>query len=466
MARAVTKGDMVWGYLAQGLNIGAGLLLLPPILMFLPKAEVGLWFVFITLGSLAQLLEFGFQPTIARNAAYIYSGAEQLSKVGVPLNLDNSSPLNTQLLGQLIDTSKKICRLVAFLASLVLLLLGTLYIYSLLTPDQSAAEVVIAWLAFSTGYLLNFYFSYINAFLQGRGDIDQSNKVIVLSRCALILLGSTSVVFGFGLPGLGLSVLLSALLGRLVAVMFFLNHDASRQAASCKREKTGNILSMLWYNASRLGIVQLGAFLIQRGNILLASSFLGLEAASSYSMTVTILIALSSVSNVACQLQVPYASALQLRGARDELIPLYGEMLVLSTTVYLFGLLFLIVVGDSMLALLGSEVKLLPIGFLVLLGIVLFLELHHSVAATYLTTLNKVPFVKAGLYSGIAVFALGFVLIQQFGIIGIIIAQGFVQASYNNWKWPLEAVNHLNVGLFEVLLKGGGRVVRRFVELR
>src|SRR6266567_8101153 len=72
---AISRRDIYWGYAAQLLNVGAGLILLPVVVRYFSPEDVGLWFVFITLAGLAQLLEFGFQPTLARNTAYVYAGA-------------------------------------------------------------------------------------------------------------------------------------------------------------------------------------------------------------------------------------------------------------------------------------------------------------------------------------------------------------------------------------------------------
>jgi O-antigen/teichoic acid export membrane protein len=279
------------------------------------------------------------------------------------------------------------------------------------------------------------------------------------------VLGSLALFLGFGLVGLGASVLISALLGRVLALYFFLNHVASKQAvlrvAKCSRP----LLKKLWHNAGRLGIVQVGAFLIQRGNILIASSFLGLEAASSYSLSVTILMSLSAVSSVVCQLQVPHVSALQVRGARGELIGIYGEMVLLSGFVFAVGAITITLFGNFFLSGIGSQVSLLSFNHMVVLGLVLMLELHHSVAATYLTTLNIVPFVKAGVLSGIAVLALSLLLIQPFGMLGLIISQGMTQILYNNWKWPLEVLRSLRAGFAETLFSGGGRFVRKFFKV-
>ena len=71
--KPLTRGDVLWGYIAQVLNIGAGLILLPILLRNLSPEDVGLWFVFISLAALAQLLELartapGFRDDIGRRA--------------------------------------------------------------------------------------------------------------------------------------------------------------------------------------------------------------------------------------------------------------------------------------------------------------------------------------------------------------------------------------------------------------
>ena len=58
----ITKKDVLWGYIAQFFNIGAGILLLPVILKLLPADILGVWYIFLTISSLVQMIDFGFHP--------------------------------------------------------------------------------------------------------------------------------------------------------------------------------------------------------------------------------------------------------------------------------------------------------------------------------------------------------------------------------------------------------------------
>lgn len=465
MAAPATRRDIVWGYIAQALNIGAGLILLPVILHYLPQEDVGLWFVFVTLGSLALLLEFGFQPTMARNTAYVYAGAQTLVKKGLSSPPPEGQQLNLPLLGELVHTARGIYRIVALISFIVLMGGGTFYISTLLTPSQNPWVYLPAWVAFGLGYVATFYYGYFNGLLQGRGDITAANKVVVITRGTLIVLGALFVILGYGLPGLGAASLISAVVGRWASVRYyFVDARPEARQAHINRPSQGSplLLKTLWHNSWRLGVVHLGAFLIQRSSILIASSLLGLAASASYGMTITILMALLSVATVIANVQMPHLNALQVSGSRQELRSIYGEILILAWGVFVAGLIFLATLGDGLLKAIASNTPLLSGPELLFLGAIVLLELNHSLAAAYITTKNEVPFLKAAVYSGLSIAGLSVVLVSEWGVWGLIFAQGVVQLAYNNWKWPMEALKDLGGGWLDILRCGGRQVVKRF----
>jgi O-antigen/teichoic acid export membrane protein len=463
--RAVSRLDVAWGYLAQALNIGAGIVLLPVIVHFLSPADVGMWFVFVTLAGLAQLLEFGFQPTIARYVAYVYAGARELSREPINGAAPSQGVPDTELLKSVFRASRRIYAIVAMFAGLVLLLGGSAYVVSVVEVSQSFDAVLFGWVSFALGYVLTFYFGYFNSFLLGRGDVALANKALCLTRAVFLVLGSASVALGFGLQGLGLASLLAAGLGRWVAHYFFVKSSSLNIASTGRfRGADSENVRALWHNASRLGLVQLGSFLILRGNILIASSKLGVEIAASYSMTVTVLLAISSVAMVVCQASVPYMSALQAKCELRQLREVYGQVVILAWALYLCCFVILVGVGASLFPVISKGPSLLPLSLLLTMGVVQFLELNHSMAATYITTINKVPFLSASLWSGTAILLLSFFSVGAFGIWGLVFSQALVQLVYNNWKWPLEAVRHLRTSYSALLSFGYSRLAGRYAR--
>ncbi|HCR2012775.1 TPA: hypothetical protein ONC52_004666, partial [Enterobacter asburiae] len=106
MKHAVRKKDVLWGYLSQFLSIASSLLLLPFILRYLGQEEIGLWYVFVALAGLVQLLEFGLLPTVSRFISYVYSGAKDITYNKTPECKDEE--INKELLNDLIIAAREI----------------------------------------------------------------------------------------------------------------------------------------------------------------------------------------------------------------------------------------------------------------------------------------------------------------------------------------------------------------------
>jgi O-antigen/teichoic acid export membrane protein len=446
MLKHANRTDVIWGYAAQLLNVGAGVVLLPFSLRYLNSEELGLWYVFIALAGLAQLLEFGFQPTIARQTAYVYSGAQALTATGLPAGTTGS--MNLRLLADLVAASRSVYRLVAVGAGCILFGAASIYLYTLSTATLTPSAVLFPWLVYATGAVLNLYYGYFNGLLQGRGEQTLANRMMAASRSVMLALSIPLLAMGYGLMGLAIGSLGSAIVNRMLINKAFFTPEKAETAFI--RNNPGNARTLyltLWNSAWRMGIVQLGAFLILRANLFIATSYVGLAAAASYGLSLQLLTLLSTMSTLLFTLQMPKMNALQANGDNESLRSLFSSAVMLSWAIYILGTLLLIFVGVPLLGYLHSNTTLLALPWLLLLSVILLLEMNHALSAMYITTLNHVPFVPAAVFSGLGIVILGtlFVTYSRFGIGGLLMAQGIVQLSYNNWKWPSVALAHLRL---------------------
>jgi hypothetical protein len=100
---------------------------------------------------------------------------------------------------------------------------------------------------------------------------------------------------------------------------------------------------------------------------------------------------------------------------------------------YLLGSLALLIAGPHILYLIGARSTLLGRPALTLLLLVLGLEMHHSLFGALVITENRNPFVIPALVSGVLVALAGWRLAPLYGYWGLLLAQGVVQAAFNNW---------------------------------
>ncbi len=450
------SSDLFWGYLANGLNIGAAILLLPLILKQMPAADVGMWILFIALANGARLLELGLRPTLVRLSAYIYSGSESLHPEGFDL-VQVQRPADPQLLAELLATSRLLYVRVTGMAAAALLLGGTAFVLSVATDAQPADDLVLAWLAFALGYIISLFFARYSAILQGRGDVTLTNKIIVASRTTFLVVGALAVALDGGLIGLGIASLVAAIVDRaLLHLALYARSRPELSALRRARASTERLLPVVWRNSLRLGVVHVGGYLVLSANILIASSFLGMSQAASYNLSNQLLTTLLILSGVVFQLLAPKLNAWQVSGDKEALRAGLAVVLLFAWGSFVLGALVLLLAGAPLLAWLDSETSLLGTGVLGAYAMLTLLEVNLLISCAFLLTQNRVPFVRASVVSGIGVVLLGLVLVSQtaLGVWAFILAQAVVQGAYNYWRWPRQALAELDMSPADVYRYG------------
>jgi phospholipid N-methyltransferase len=103
--------------------------------------------------------------------------------------------------------------------------------------------------------------------------------------------------------------------------------------------------------------------------------------------------------------------------------------------------------GNWALELIHSKTPLLSHAFIAVALLVYLLETNHGFAGNILVTKNEVPFFKAALIAGSITLILLFIFLNftNWGVWGMILAQGIAQGAYQNWKWPMVVVKELNI---------------------
>jgi O-antigen/teichoic acid export membrane protein len=451
----INNKDVIWSYFSQIFQFGAGLFLLPVILRKLPSEHLAIWYVFLSITSLVNLLDFGFQQTIMRNVSYIFSGAQKLLKFGI--DDEASEEVNYELLLSLIKSAKKIYRTIAIIAFILLIIFGTWYIYDITTELAAQKDILIAWVIYVFSAVLNFYFYYYTPLLLGRGQIKESNKTIVFSKLFYIGFSFIGLSLNYGLIAVSIGNLLGSFVNRILSYNYFYDEDLKINL-NCVSDFSNDksIFNIIWANSYRFGLVSLGGFLILRSNTLLTSKFLDLKIVAQYGLSLQLLNILARSSKVLFNTFLPKFNQLRVKNKITKLKKYFGTSLLIGWGTYFLGVIIIYFLGNDILNLIGSETSLLSEFYLLFLSLILFLEFNHSIFATFITTQNEVPFVKASLFSGFGIVISSFIILKytEYGILGILVAQFFIQLSYNNWKWPYKVLKDLESNYKELLIFG------------
>lgn len=441
----IGKREIAWSYAGTAFMIGAGVILLPFILNKMPQETVGIWNIFQTITALVLMLDFGFRPTFARNISYIFSGVKKLQKDGVN-HIEADAEVDYSLLKGSLIAMQRFYRWMALGAFVLLLTAGTAYFYYILQKySGDRQDALIAWILLIVINCYNLYTFYYDALLTGKGYVKRTQQINILGQALYISLAIGMIYAGFGLTAIVTSQLVSTIVRRVLSYRVFFTPRLKEALASVEAQEPKEILAAISPNAIKIGLTQLGGFLVNKSAILIGSAFLTLEEVACYGITLQVMDILARCATVFYQSYMPKLA--QCR-AENDLVQLKRYYLLCTGSlwlIFLVGGIAWVFLGDWALDIIHSQTHFLPTAMLCVMLLINTLEHNHAVSAGFIMADNKIPFFIPSLVSGAATIALLFIFLSpmQMGIWGMILAPGFAQLAYQNWKWPTVVIKEL-----------------------
>lgn len=468
MSIKITKKDVVWNYLGIFISMTSSFLILPFMMIYLDEDTLGLWYVFFSVGAIVNLFDFGFNPTLARNVAYCWSGAKELSKKGVIFT--NSKEPNIPLLKKIIYTCKKIYLIISSVALVILLTIGTWYIVHI-SSNIKGDKHIIAWYIYSFAVFLNLYYGYYTTFLRGVGGVAQINKASIISKIFQIIISILLLKFGASLIGASLAYIFSAVVFRVISKKSFYSYNSIGE--KLKDDKTVLTIedfkytfSLIWDNAWKDGLVSLSAYLSNQANTFICSMYLSLSETGIYSISMQLITAIVTISGSLYTAYQPAIQSAYVLNDKYRLRKLMSTAITVYYALFFIGIIGLLIVGIPILTIIKPEMKF-NIPMLIFIGIYMFLLKHHCCYASYISNTNYVPYTNSFLISSIIATILSFIAIKFtfLGVWGLIIPPLIVQAVYNNWIWPHKVLKSLDINLIESI-KIGINELRNLINIK
>ncbi|WP_182199796.1 O-unit flippase-like protein [Paraliobacillus salinarum] len=473
MSIKVTKKDIAWNYANLFLTTGINIILLPFILVNLSSAEMGLWYVFTSFGTLAILIDFGFSTTIARNVTFVWCGAKEISKEGFTQTAKESEP-NYYLLFKLIRTSKTIYLILASVVFVGLSTIGTLFINESAKEQIAQSDYMIAWIIYFLSVVINIYYAYWPPLLKGIGAIKESNQVLVASKVVQLLLTIIGLYLGYGLIAVSAAYFVGNLVMRLAAIYLFNRYEnVNDNLSKFKRNKIPikekkELFLSVWPNAYKQGLISLSNFIQKRASTLISSTYFGLEMASAVGLTQQVFDIIMSVGNALFNTYIPSMSYERVNRNAKKLKSYYLKATGLSGYIILIGGIAAVFISPYLLDLINSETNLLPVILSIILLIQNLLINNHTLSGAYIATGNKIPMYKSYIMTSAftIIIQLIFVNFTTLGITGVILSGLITNLLFNNWYWPMVSSKELNLTTKEYLKGLALEPIKLIIELR
>src|SRR5437016_4226434 len=176
---------VIWALVFSAVRMAGNLLVLPLLLHKLAPEELGLWYVFLSLSGMSAMIDLGFSSTMTRVAAFFWAGAEEIQPLGVvPVRQrEAASRPNYRLLAELVQTMRLYYWLAGAIITLVLASAGTIWIMHKTEHLANARSILLAWLLFLAGVLINTTSAMWHPLLSGINKVRLNQQILV---CGLI----------------------------------------------------------------------------------------------------------------------------------------------------------------------------------------------------------------------------------------------------------------------------------------
>lgn len=421
---------VVW--LETFVRFGAGLVVLPIAVATLGDVELSLWLLFGMMMGLALLADSGLSPTLLRATAYFRAGAMQIpASFSDPDYKGAHGEPNWDGIQGLIATSRRLYLLVGIGSAVLVGVIGGAAVWNLMSMAEHSPRF---WIAFG---LLVLWACIQVQVVRWAGILQGLGKVLELKRIDLMI-GLAKIVGFAALLMLGQGLLGVTCVGLAIAVI---NCIVTRTAvlrslpplSSKPKQFDQELARSLWPATWRLGLMSWGSYGVYNGGAIVVAQLPDAALVASYLLTLRIISLISATAQAPIVAYRPNVISALAERDLDRFRSLTIKIIRLSLSVYCMAALALVLAGDRVLVALGSETQLVPIGILLLLLLAYLLEVHHSIHCGLYIGTNDVPFVGPALASGAAIVGVGFIVVEPFGILGIVLVQITVQALCNNW---------------------------------
>lgn len=463
---SIGKKDVFWSYIGSFFKLAANIILLPFMLHFLSDEDLGLWYVFAGIAQFVVLLDFGFAPALSRNIAYIWCGAKELKKES--LSQESHKETNFDEFKRVLSTCKYIYLSLSLVAFVLLATIGTYYIFSL---DSTSENVTLSWVIYGAGIILNLYYSYFTSFLRGVGAVAQNHIAGVISKSVQIVLSCVLLYYGWGILGASIGYFVSGIVLRAYSIRAFnkyenIGDELKKSSISVSIKECWNTFKIIWYNASKEGLIMISNFLTSQANTLICSSVLGLATTGSYGISVQLATVITGMSNI------PYATyqskmmeQILKRDYTSSMKLFSGSMILFSVAYFILSLGALLCI--PLIVFLKPTFSVDYSMMLVLLVFMFIDKVYHNFAS-YISNSNRLPYTYPFIISSVFSVLLSFVLakVSNLGIWALIIAPIIVALAYNAWRWPYFVLKENNMNLVQFIRIGKASVLDLIKRVR
>lgn len=456
------KSAVAWSWIFNGVRLISGVVLLPLVLRELSTADLGMYYVLLSLIALAPIIDFGFGPTIGRFIGYAMGGAKTLQAQGVHKSAEVASSPNYTLLWQLLLTTRTLYRYIAIGVFIIMGIWGTYLVEmgidkmpsSLIYHPSSPLIIHLAWGITLVATVSDIYWNWWSTCLFGMNEVRSAARIGLLAVSVRLILAAGLLLGGAGLLSVPIGNLVGSVVWRSFArwrCLALLKNQARPEKINIKEN-----LRILWPNSWRLGVQFMSGYLTINANTAICLAAFGLVANAKYGLSVQLMNIAADMAAVWTSTRWPLITQFQSRhehlSIQRTLWPRYW-LLNITFLILAGGIIFY---GPTLLQWWGSGKEMLPTPWLQVLMLYSFLYMQFVMWGTLIATGNRLPLLWPTVATNVLSLALSLALVHftTLGLGALVLGPLLAGLIFNYWYWPPFAARGIGTTLFHFIFFG------------
>ncbi len=425
---------MGYGLLGTAIRAGAQFLLLPVVLTVLSPAELNIWWLFLSLGTLVFLADFGFGQALTRVYSFLWAGAEDFDTEGLRPPPESREP-NLPRLRQVHGAAARIYLRLALAATIVAGLAGTWFVAPHILATTRPWWNWAAWLTYLVATAYSLATLPWGLACQGTNRVREFQRATLWSSAWFFIVAAGLLYADFGLMALVVAATVRAAIARQLCRRAY---EAAVPPQPGPPTADPQLFQRLWPNARRYGVTFIGAYLLSNGNLLIASLILPADQMASFGLTMQVGLFITGLANMWLSVKWPEITILRTQGRERELAVLFARRLGCMLASFAVLAVAVPVVGVILLEWKGTTTQLLPTGMMAIYFASLLWQSAYGAFGSFACTANVMPFPRVALLTGAGMVTLSLLLAPNFGLWGMLLAPPLAEACGNAWFYVRE----------------------------
>jgi O-antigen/teichoic acid export membrane protein len=219
--------------------------------------------------------------------------------------------------------------------------------------------------------------------------------------------------------------------------------------------------NILWPNSWRIGVQLLSGYLTVNANIQICERVFGLVLTGKYALATQLLGIAATMAGVWTQTKWPLIMQYQALHEFTKLRKTLRPRIWLQTITFLVLATAVVFAGPLLLKWYGHGKEMLPVGWMFILGVSTFFEMHFSFWTMLISTQNRLPFLWPTAATNVLslLITLALVHFTNLGLGALVLGPLVAGTLFNYWYWPFEAARSLGTTLVSILFQGSALTI-------